>query len=91
LVKDALNGGGWMMLPLTSMLLLLKSYWRSQTAWRDLLSLRGWQMCSGGTRVPRKPTTPYNCYLGMSHGSMAMAAALQVWKSHAPAKYRFIL
>jgi hypothetical protein len=32
-----------------------------------------------------------SCYLGMFHGSVAMAGALQVWKSRAPAKCRFFL
>jgi hypothetical protein len=31
------------------------------------------------------------CYLGMFHGSVEMAGALQVWKSRAPAKCRFFL
>jgi hypothetical protein len=31
------------------------------------------------------------CYLGMFNGSVAMARALQVWKSRAPAKCRFFL
>jgi hypothetical protein len=30
-------------------------------------------------------------YLGMFHGSIAMAGALEVWKSRAPAKCRFFL
>jgi hypothetical protein len=32
-----------------------------------------------------------SCYLGMFHGSIPMAGALQVWKSRAPAKCRFFL
>jgi hypothetical protein len=32
-----------------------------------------------------------SCYLGMFRGNMAMAGVLQVWKSRAPAKYRFFL
>jgi hypothetical protein len=32
-----------------------------------------------------------SCYLGMFHGSVAMANALQVWKSRAPAKCRLFL
>jgi hypothetical protein len=32
-----------------------------------------------------------SCYLGMFHGSITMAGALQVWKSRAPAKCRFFL
>jgi hypothetical protein len=32
-----------------------------------------------------------SCYLGMFRGSVAMAGALQVWKSRAPAKCRFFL
>jgi hypothetical protein len=32
-----------------------------------------------------------SCYLGLFHGSVAMAGALQVWKSWAPAKCRFFL
>jgi hypothetical protein len=32
-----------------------------------------------------------SCYLGMFHGKVAMAGALQVWKSRAPAKCRFFL
>jgi hypothetical protein len=31
------------------------------------------------------------CYLGLFHGSVTMAGALQVWKSRAPAKCRFFL
>jgi hypothetical protein len=31
------------------------------------------------------------CYLGMFHGGVAMAGALQVWKSRAPTKCRFFL
>jgi hypothetical protein len=50
LVKDALDGGWLDDIPLTSMHLRLRSCWRSRTAWRELLSPRVWQMCSGGTR-----------------------------------------
>jgi hypothetical protein len=32
-----------------------------------------------------------SCYISMFHGSVAMAGALQVWKSLAPAKCRFFL
>jgi hypothetical protein len=32
-----------------------------------------------------------SCYLGMFHGSVAMAGALQVWKSRSPAKCKFFL
>jgi hypothetical protein len=41
LVKDALNGGWLDDIPLTWMLMLLKTYWWSRTVWSDLLSLKG--------------------------------------------------
>jgi hypothetical protein len=56
LVKDALDGGWLDDIPLTLMLLRLRRCWRSWTVWRDLLAPRVWQMCSGGTGVPRVPT-----------------------------------